>query len=112
MVQIPTWQRFLIIGAVLLSILYAAPNVIPSHILENIPSWLPHKTVNLGLDLQGGSHILLQVDLKSVLKQRSDDLVQSLRPSLRESKVGYKRLAELPGGGEESVDVQRARGTF
>jgi preprotein translocase subunit SecD len=114
MVQIPTWQRLLIIGAVLLSILYAAPNAIPSHILEKIPSWLPHKTVNLGLDLQGGSHILLQVDLKSVLKQRSDDLVQSLRPSLRESRIGYKRLAELPNGGvrvtlREAGDAEAVR---
>ncbi len=103
MLQIPKWQRILIIGVVLLSILYSAPNFVPkehqAQILGSLPSFLPHKTVNLGLDLQGGSHILLQVDLNSVTKQRSDDLVSSLRPALRDQKVGYKRLAVIPGGG-------------
>jgi len=103
MVQIALWKRILIIGAVALSILYAAPNFVAkedqARILGALPSWLPHKTVNLGLDLQGGSHILLQVDLGSVIKQRSDDMVASLRPALREQKIGYKRLAEIPTGG-------------
>lgn len=99
MVQIPNWQRFLIIGVVVLSILYSLPNILPKNYREAIPSWLPGKTVNLGLDLQGGSHILLQVDLDSVTKQRSDDLVSSLRPALRDKKIGYKRLASMPAGG-------------
>lgn len=103
MVQIPLWKRIAIIGVVLLSILYAAPNMVPKdkqeQVLGSLPSWLPHKTVNLGLDLQGGSHILLQVDLKSVVKQRSEDIVSSLRSNLREKKVGYKRLAVIPEGG-------------
>lgn len=103
MVQIPLWKRIAIIGIVLLSILYAAPNLVPKdkqeQVLGSLPSWMPHKTVNLGLDLQGGSHILLQVDLNSVIKQRSDDLVSSLRPNLRENKIGYKRLAVIPAGG-------------
>lgn len=103
MVQIPLWKRVLIISAVLLAVLYSAPNFVPkdkqADILGALPSWLPHKTVNLGLDLQGGSHILLQVDLGSVTKQRSEDVIDSLRPSLREQKVGYKRLAVIPEGG-------------
>ncbi len=103
MVQISLWKRILIIGAVLLAVLYSAPNFVPKDqqekILGSLPSFLPHKTVNLGLDLQGGSHILLQVDLASVTKQRSDDLVSSLRPALRDKKIGYKRLAVIPGGG-------------
>lgn len=103
MVQIPAWKRILIMVVVALSVLFAAPNFVPKdqreEFLGSLPSWVPSKTVNLGLDLQGGSHILLQVDLGSVIKQRSDDLVQSLRPNLREAKVGYKRLAEIPSGG-------------
>jgi len=103
MIQIPRWKRILIIGVVVLSVLYSLPNLVPqdkqAQILGALPSFLPHKTVNLGLDLQGGSHILLQVDLGSVTKQRSDDLVSSLRPALRDKKIGYKRLAVIPGGG-------------
>lgn len=105
----------MIIGAVVLAVLYSAPNFVPkdqqAKILGALPGFLPHKTINLGLDLQGGSHILLQVDLASVTKQRSDDLVSSLRPALRDKKVGYKRLAVIPGGGirvtlKEPTDAQ------
>jgi preprotein translocase subunit SecD len=102
MFQIPTWKRVLIIGAVLLALLYAAPNLFPKGeegALAKLPAFLPHKTVNLGLDLQGGSHILLQVDLSTMVKQQSEDLISSLRPALREKKIGYKRLAVIPLGG-------------
>ncbi len=121
MVQIPQWQRILIIVAVVLAVLYSAPNFVPkdkqAEILGGLPSWLPHKTVNLGLDLQGGSHILLQVDLNSVTKQRSDDLVSSLRPALRDKKLGYKRLSVIPGGGvrvqlREAGDAQAVSQTI
>lgn len=98
MLQLPAWKRFLIIAAVALSMLYAAPNFLPKDTLAGLPGWLPHKSVNLGLDLQGGSHILLQVDLSSVIKQRSDDIVASLRPILREQKIGYKRLVTTQNG--------------
>lgn len=102
MVQIAAWKRFIIIAAVLVSILYAAPNFIPMEFQEKFaaatPSWLPSQTVNLGLDLQGGSHILLQVDLDSVLKQRTEDLIESLRPALREDRIGYRRLAATGNG--------------
>lgn len=102
MVQIPLWKRLLIIGTVVLAILFAAPNLFEKKgdvAPTGIMSWLPHKTVNLGLDLQGGSYLLLQVDLDTVTKQRSEDLVSSLRPALREKNIGYKRLAAIPGGG-------------
>lgn len=102
MIQIPFWKRILIIGAVVLAFVYSAPNLVPKdkqeQILGALPSWLPHKTVNLGLDLQGGSHILLQVDLASVTKQRTEDLISSLRPVLRDKKIGYKRLSATPNG--------------
>ncbi len=100
--NIAPWKRFMIIGAVLLALIYSAPNFIPKEnreqIFGSLPSWVPQKTVNLGLDLQGGSHILLQVDLTSVIKQRTEDLIASLRPALREKKIGYKRLATTPNG--------------
>lgn len=118
MTRITPWKRFLIIGAVVLSIFYSAPNAVPEQyraaILGGLPSWMPHKAVNLGLDLQGGSHILLEVELGSVFKQRSDDIVSSLRPALREKKIGYKRLAAIPAGGvrvtlRDAVDGEAVR---
>lgn len=96
MVQIPTWQRALIIMTVVLSVLYSLPNLFSKEQLEqwkiSAPAMFPTKSVNLGLDLQGGSHILLQVDLDSVTRQRSSDLIDSLRPALREKRIGYRKL--------------------
>jgi preprotein translocase subunit SecD len=81
---------------------------------ENMPGWLPSKTINLGLDLQGGSHLLLEADVKSVIRERSESLVQSVRPELRKKKIGYTRIAALPQGGirinlRDKDDAEKAR---
>lgn len=98
MVHIARWKIILILAVCALGILYSLPNVMGTQIREKLPSFLPSKTVNLGLDLQGGSHLLLQVDLSSVMKERSSSLLSSLRPELRSKKVGYKRLKAVDGG--------------
>lgn len=101
MVQMPAWKRALIVGAVVLAILFSLPNLLPKDTLSAVQGavpWLSLKTVNLGLDLQGGSHILLEVDLDSVTKQRSEDILTGLRPALREKKIPYKRLEALDNG--------------
>lgn len=102
MIHIPRWKFILIIAICAWGLLYSAPNLMTPQQKEwahtNLPGWLPSKTMNLGLDLQGGSHILLQVDLSSVMKERTEDLVSTLRPSLREGKIGYRRIAALPNG--------------
>jgi len=105
MLKMPTWKRILIMSMVALAILLGAPNAIPKDTLEKIRSvtHLSLKTVNLGLDLQGGSHILLQVDLDSVTKQRSSDILASLRPALRDKKIGYKRLNATDNGVEVTL---------
>lgn len=81
---------------------YSAPNLLGeggrAWVKSALPSWMPHQTVNLGLDLQGGSHILLEVDLSSVMKERTQDLVSSVRPDLRKEKIGYKRIGAISGG--------------
>lgn len=81
-----------------LSIVYAAPNLIPKPVRDSLPGWMPSQTINLGLDLQGGSYLLLQVDLSSITKERADSMVASARPELRKEKIGYKRLSVMENG--------------
>ncbi len=74
---------------VVAGLLFAMPNVLPENVrggaevVGTMPSFLPNKTVNLGLDLQGGTHLLYEVDLASVkqakLESASDDARQYLR---------------------------------
>jgi protein-export membrane protein SecD len=62
------WKTIFILGLVALGILFAAPNAIKPDTRAKMPTLLQN-TINLGLDLQGGAHMLLEVDLSSVLQQ-------------------------------------------
>lgn len=62
------WKTFFILGLVALGILFAAPNAINPETRAKLPTFM-QKTINLGLDLQGGAHMLLEVDLSSVVQQ-------------------------------------------
>jgi len=91
----------MVMAVCLLAVLYSAPNMMGSKArawMETLPGWMPTKTVNLGLDLQGGSHLLLEVDVGTVIRQRSSDLVEAARPELRKEKVGYTRISSIEGG--------------
>ena len=72
----------LVIGACLLGALLCVPN------LASAPaSWLPWRTIHLGLDLRGGSYLLLEVDMTTVIKERLDGLADATRQALRTAKI-------------------------
>ena len=54
--------------------------------------WLPSSQVNLGLDLQGGSHLLLEVQVGDILRERITTLVDDTRVALRRGGVKYTGL--------------------
>ncbi|HTK80580.1 MAG TPA: protein translocase subunit SecD [Rhizomicrobium sp.] len=92
MLQISTWVRVLIGLILLVGIAIAVPNAIPSSIRDHMPSWIPKGTVNLGLDLQGGSSILEGIELDQVQKDRVESLMGDIRVNLRKSHIGYRNL--------------------
>ena len=59
-------------------------------------AWLPWRTVHLGLDLRGGSYLLLEVDMKAVLKERLDSLADGVRQALRNGQIFYQTLEPQP----------------
>jgi protein-export membrane protein SecD len=79
-----------VIAVCLLGILLCLPNLMPSP-----AAWLPWHTVNLGLDLRGGSYLLMQVDMPAVEHERLDALADNMR-SLFRGKIGYQNLASEP----------------
>ena len=83
MLNIPTWKKILILLVCALGFIYSAPNLIHGEkrawMQENLPGLIPHKTVNLGLDLRGGAHLLYEVDVNVVEKERADQLLSDLR---------------------------------
>ncbi len=101
MVSIPRWKIFLILSVCVLGILYSVPNILSADLREKLaglPGWMPNQTVNLGLDLQGGSYLLLEVGIDTVIRERAEDLVQTARPELRQKRVGYSSIARIDGG--------------
>jgi len=88
--DISYWRIILTIFVTLLATIFAMPN------FTNVTSsWLPQKSINLGLDLRGGSHLLLDVDLNHYLKDQYEMLTDTLRKELREGKIGYKNLRPM-----------------
>lgn len=102
MINIARWKVILVLIVIAFGVLYAAPNVMGEKardfVANNLPGFIPHQTINLGLDLQGGSHLLLQVELKNIIKERAESLVSALRPEMRKEKIGYRRLSEVSDG--------------
>ncbi|NBX66114.1 MAG: protein translocase subunit SecD [Proteobacteria bacterium] len=117
MVRIPLWQTIVILLVVLLGAAYAVPNALPKAKMEalegKIPSWLPHKTVNLGLDLQGGSHLLLEVGIDVAIRDGAENTVSALRSELRDRKIQYTSLRPATDGFSLTVrnetDAEAAR---
>jgi len=85
------WQRWAVWGIVLVAALFAVPNFFPEKTVATWPSFLPKQQLNLGLDLRGGSHILLEADAKDVAAQRLQTLEDSVRAELR-SRDGGDRI--------------------
>lgn len=98
MIHFQPWKVILVLATIVLSLAYAAPNLLSEKQAESLPSWLPHRQVSLGLDLQGGSHILLEVDIAAVLRERTNALLDSVRAALRkDTTLRYTGLG-IEGG--------------
>jgi SecD/SecF fusion protein len=102
MLQIPTWSR-VVTGLILFfGILIALPNALPQSVIAKFPHFLPTSTVTLGLDLQGGAELLLEVDFDQVFKEKIESLTGDIRVGLRKAHIGYRWLAPT----SESVSIQ------
>jgi preprotein translocase subunit SecD len=93
MLRIRLWQVVVVALICAAGALFAVPNLFSQQSLSaSYPSWLPSQQVNLGLDLQGGSHLLLEVEVDKVMEERIDALVDDARTALRAEKIGYTGL--------------------
>ena len=87
MLQVPLWSRLLTILVVLAGILVAAPNALSPDTRARLPQFLPSSAVNLGLDLQGGSYLLLGVDFDQVTRERAESLMNDIRAAFRKEHI-------------------------
>ena len=101
MLYFTRWKALAVILTATIVCLFAVPNFFPESTVKTWPKWAQRHVV-LGLDLQGGSHILLEVDSNSVKKDKLDQVRDDVRRTLRDAKIGYTGLA-VRG---ESVEVR------
>ena len=86
-------------------IFFAAPNIVPNK--DMLPSWW--QPINLGLDLQGGSNLLLEVKLDDVLKERMASNEDAARQILRENRIRYKSLTSNQDGVKVAIENASSR---
>ena len=107
MLDFPRWKVWSIIAVLLAGVLLALPNFVPSSVLANLPDGLPKQQINLGLDLRGGSHILLEADVADVRKQRLDTLEESARAELRNAAGGRISFGDMSLRGDRLTFLVR-----
>lgn len=101
MLYFPKWKIIVVVLVALAGIILSAPNVLPRQTTDTLPSWL--QPVSLGLDLQGGSYLLLEVDTGYVVREHANSLVDGIRDVLRKNKAKY---ADLGMVGRDQVKVR------
>ncbi len=92
MLYISRWKAAAIVLTALVICLFTVPNFIASDTVAGWPKWAQRHIV-LGLDLQGGSHILLEVDSNAVRKEKVETTRDDVRRVLRDARIGYTGLA-------------------
>ena len=110
MLYFTRWKALAIILTALVVCLCAVPNFFPEATVKGWPAWAQRRLV-LGLDLQGGSYLLLEVDSNYVKKEKLDQIRDDVRRTLREARIGYTGLASRPDSVEVRVkdtDLQNA----
>lgn len=106
MLYFTRWKALGIILTALFVCLCAVPNFFPEAQVKSWPAWAQRRLV-LGLDLQGGSYLLLEIDANSVKKDKLDQIRDDVRRALRDAKIGYTGLA-VKG---DAVEVRVSRDT-
>ena len=106
MLDFPKWKIWSIMLTLVVGLAFAVPNFFSEATVATWPSWVPHKQLNLGLDLRGGSHILLEANTDDVRKTKLEALEETVRSELRGAEGGPVAFTDLSiSGGVLSITV-------
>jgi protein-export membrane protein SecD len=113
MMHVTRWQKIIVASLLFLGFLFTLPNFMPESARASFPRWLPSTAINLGLDLQGGSYLLLEVDMPGVVRERLETLRTDIRAQLRRARINFTGL-DIQGNGvdlrisnPEQIDTAR-----
>ena len=81
------WVLCTYAAIILFGMIAAIPNLFPTSQLANLPGWVPKQQVTLGLDLRGGSHLVLEVDAEALKSARLETLLADIRNRLQDNEI-------------------------
>jgi preprotein translocase subunit SecD len=91
MLRFARWRVIAILAGTLFAALLVVPSLLPAHLQAHyehvLPKWIPFRPIVLGLDLQGGAHLLLEVDTVDLVHKQVESLRDDVRRVLRENKI-------------------------
>src|SRR5579859_3612592 len=99
MMNLPRWRVILCVAAIVFGVVFTLPNVLPG----NLPAWAPHQRLNLGLDLQGGSLLLLEVDTQALKAERLANIIEDVQRTLHDEKIVF--TSPVQANGQISVRI-------
>jgi len=97
MLHFERWKIWSIVAVCLFGLIAAMPNFYSDAVIKSWPKYLnliPHNKINLGLDLRGGSYLLLEANIDKLKQNWLESLVEEVRKGLREAKIGYNGLGK------------------
>jgi preprotein translocase subunit SecD len=99
MLDFPRWRVWMLNILVLVGVLLAIPTILPASMRAQVARYLPTPTINMGLDLAGGSHILLEADTSQLSQTRLESLEDSVRTAMRRTdpKVNIDDVSRADG---------------
>jgi preprotein translocase subunit SecD len=102
MIRLPRWKVIIVLAALVFGVLFTLPNLLPASTLAALPPWLPHNKINLGLDLQGGSYLLYEVDTVALKQEKLTNLNEDVRNTLQQKQIASTPPSVVNG----EVDVR------
>ncbi len=93
MINLSRWKVAVVLAAAFLGILFSAANFMPQSMRDSVKGFFPTQVLNLGLDLQGGSYLLLEVDTDGLMKDKATKLVDDVSARLKDDNILFSGLA-------------------
>ena len=96
MIQLRAWKIVLVILAAVFGLVFTLPNLLPTSVTDVMPAPF-NKRLNLGLDLQGGSYLLLEVDQASLRAEQLANITEDARRTLGDANIAFSGLGVTDG---------------
>jgi preprotein translocase subunit SecD len=96
MLDFPRWKVWLVSLTLIVGVWYSIPSLLPERVANRLPALLAPQ-INLGLDLAGGSHLLMEAETSGLARQRLETMEDTVRQEMRRNDIGIAELSSSGG---------------